>query len=36
LHLFGYDHDNEADATRMENLESRALAALGVKDPYAD
>jgi probable rRNA maturation factor len=36
LHLFGYDHDNEADATLMENLESRALAALGVKDPYAD
>jgi probable rRNA maturation factor len=36
LHLFGYDHENEADAATMENLESRALAVLGVKDPYAE
>lgn len=36
LHLFGYDHDNEADATIMENLESQALAVLGVEDPYAE
>jgi probable rRNA maturation factor len=35
FHLFGYDHENEADAAIMENLESRALAALGIADPYA-
>lgn len=35
LHLFGYDHVNEADALIMEGLETRILAALGLSDPYA-
>jgi probable rRNA maturation factor len=35
LHLFGYDHMNDDDAKEMEGLESRALAELGIADPYA-
>lgn len=35
LHLLGYDHVREADAPRMEALEVRILAGLGVPDPYA-
>jgi probable rRNA maturation factor len=35
LHLLGYDHEREADAARMEALEVRILADLGVADPYA-
>jgi probable rRNA maturation factor len=35
LHLLGYDHERgEAAADEMEGLERRALAALGVADPY--
>ena len=34
LHLIGFDHDNDADAERMEALETRILARLGVVDPY--
>lgn len=34
LHCLGYDHETDADAERMENLESRILARLGVADPY--
>ncbi|MEO0870756.1 MAG: rRNA maturation RNase YbeY [Pseudomonadota bacterium] len=37
LHLAGYDHvhsDEEADA--MEALETRALAKMGIGDPYGD
>ena len=34
LHLLGYDHENDADATRMETLETEILARLGVADPY--
>ena len=35
LHLLGYDHEtNDADAEAMEALERRALAALGIADPY--
>ena len=30
LHLLGHDHETDADAERMEGLESRALATLGV------
>jgi probable rRNA maturation factor len=36
LHVFGYDHENEADAQIMETLETRILAELGIADPYAD
>jgi probable rRNA maturation factor len=34
LHLLGYDHENAADARRMEMLEVRILAGLGIADPY--
>ncbi|MGH8145651.1 MAG: rRNA maturation RNase YbeY [Rhodanobacteraceae bacterium] len=34
LHLLGYDHMNDADAARMEKLETRILATLGIADPY--
>lgn len=36
LHLVGYDHENEADAEDMEQLERDILATLGVADPYSD
>lgn len=35
LHLFGYDHQDDDDASVMETLETRILAELGVSDPYA-
>jgi probable rRNA maturation factor len=36
LHLLGYDHETgEVDARRMEALERRVLAKLGVADPYS-
>lgn len=34
LHLLGYDHDRDADATLMEGLESEILGKLGLPDPY--
>lgn len=34
LHLLGYDHLTEAEAERMEQLETRILAGLGAPDPY--
>jgi probable rRNA maturation factor len=35
LHLLGHDHEtSEADAERMEALERRILAKLGIADPY--
>jgi probable rRNA maturation factor len=36
LHLLGYDHAGEEEAERMEGLETRILAGLGVPDPYAE
>jgi probable rRNA maturation factor len=36
LHLLGHDHGGDAEAERMEALERRALALLGVPDPYAE
>jgi probable rRNA maturation factor len=36
LHLMGYDHQTDEEARRMEALETRILARLGVADPYAD
>lgn len=36
LHLFGYDHIHAGDAERMEGLETRILADLGLSDPYGD
>ena len=35
LHLLGFDHETDADADRMEALETGVLAGLGVADPYA-
>lgn len=34
LHLLGYDHENDADAARMEGLETELLEILGISDPY--
>lgn len=34
LHLRGHDHETEADAERMEALEIKALASLGIPNPY--
>ncbi|MDQ0472364.1 rRNA maturation RNase YbeY [Labrys wisconsinensis] len=36
LHLFGYDHESDAEAEVMEALETRVLAGLGIADPYAE
>ncbi|MBB4631232.1 rRNA maturation RNase YbeY [Sphingosinicella soli] len=35
LHLVGYDHENDADADAMEEMERRALFSLGIANPYA-
>jgi probable rRNA maturation factor len=34
LHLLGYDHETEPEAKRMEALERKVLARLGIPDPY--
>ncbi len=34
LHLLGHDHQNDHEAARMEALETRILASLGIADPY--
>ena len=37
LHLAGHDHEaGEAEAAAMEALEIKALAQMGIKDPYGD
>ena len=36
LHLVGYDHEDDAMAESMEAIETRALASLGLADPYGD
>ena len=36
LHLLGYDHELEGQAEIMEALEVKALARLGIADPYRD
>jgi len=35
LHLLGYDHEDDAEAERMEGLEIAALKRLGIGNPYA-
>ncbi len=34
LHLLGYDHDTEPNATRMETIEAKTLETLGIESPY--
>lgn len=34
LHLLGYDHQADEEATQMEQLERMLLARLGIGDPY--
>ena len=34
LHLLGYDHDSDEQASEMENLEIQILKTLGFPDPY--
>jgi len=34
LHLFGFDHDNDVRATKMEKLEIKIMKDLGLLDPY--
>ncbi len=36
LHLLGYDHERDADATLMEGLETQILGNMGLSDPYKD
>ncbi|PWG17983.1 rRNA maturation RNase YbeY [Salibaculum griseiflavum] len=35
LHLLGYDHERDGDATLMEALEVEILGKLGLPDPYS-
>jgi len=34
LHLFGYDHETDEEASQMESLETKILNELGIEDPY--
>lgn len=36
LHLLGYDHETDGDASLMEGLEVRIVTGLGLPDPYSD
>ena len=36
LHLLGYDHQNNADADKMENIERKILSKFNISDPYKD
>lgn len=36
LHLIGLDHETDDEAERMEALETRILATLGIADPYSE
>ena len=35
LHLLGYDHIDDAEADHMEAIEAKALASLGLGNPYS-
>jgi len=35
LHLLGYDHENDADAAVMEQMEREILGKMGIDDPYS-
>lgn len=36
LHLLGYDHVRDHDATLMEGIETRILGKMGIADPYRE
>ena len=36
LHLLGYDHERDRDATLMESLEREILGSMGLPDPYRE
>lgn len=36
LHLLGFDHVRDGDATRMEALEAKILGTIGFDDPYRE
>ncbi len=36
LHLLGHDHIDDEDADAMESLEVKALASMGLHNPYSD
>jgi len=36
LHLLGYDHIRDPDATLMEGLETKILGNMGIDDPYRE
>lgn len=36
LHLAGYDHDNDVEASEMETLERKILQEYGLADPYGE
>ncbi len=36
LHLLGFDHERDRDATLMEGLETEILGKLGISDPYSE
>lgn len=35
LHIFGYDHTSATQAVKMESMEKKIMASLGLADPYA-
>ncbi|OYX68013.1 MAG: rRNA maturation RNase YbeY, partial [Rhizobiales bacterium 32-66-11] len=35
LHLLGFDHEDDAEAEEMEEMERGILEGLGISDPYA-
>jgi probable rRNA maturation factor len=34
LHLYGYDHQDPAEADAMEDIEREVLGHMGIGDPY--
>ncbi|MFT6077808.1 MAG: putative rRNA maturation factor [Myxococcota bacterium] len=36
LHLIGFDHIDDLDAKKMENMEIKILSMMGIENPYAE